>query len=87
MSTRKIVTSAGIFLEMGRRFVDDRLEKANISFSEMWSGVGEGRFWKRKLSKARRRAAKRLCKIGEDDLRKVERGLPGIEREVNWKRW
>ena len=72
---------------MGNRFVEERLARANISFSEMWSCEHEGRFWKRKLSKARRRAAKRLCRYGEDDLRKVERGLAQIEREVNYKGW
>ena len=73
------------YFDMGNRFVEDRLAKANISFSEMWGSEHEGRFWKRKLSKARRRAARRLCKYGEDDLRKVERGLEGIERMCNWK--
>ena len=72
---------------MGRRFVDDRMNKANVSFSEMWSKAHEGRFWKRKLSKARRRVGRRLCRYGEHDLRKVERGLPQIERECNYKRW
>jgi len=72
---------------MGRRFIEARLEKANISFSEMWSSEHEGRYWKRRLSKTRRRAAKRLCKFGEDDLRRVERGLESIERECNWKNW
>jgi len=73
--------------DMGNRFVEDRLACAGISFSEMWSSEHEGRFWKRKLSKARRRAGKRLCRYGEDDLRKVERGLVGIEGTVNWKNW
>ena len=73
--------------DMGRRFINDRIAKANISFSEIWPSAHEGRYWKRKLSKARRKAAKRLCRYGEDDLAKVERGLAQIEREVNWKRW
>jgi hypothetical protein len=73
--------------DMGNRFIEDRLAKANITFSEMWGSAHEGRYWKRKLSKARRRAAKRLCRYGEDDLAKVERGLPGIESNVNWKNW
>ena len=45
---------------MGNRFVEDRLARAQISFSEIWGSEHEGRFWKRKLSKARRREAKRL---------------------------
>jgi len=73
--------------DMGNRFVEDRLARAGISFSEMWASEHEGRFWKRKLSKARRRAGKRLCRYGEDDLRKVERGLVGIEGTANWKNW
>jgi len=76
----------GIF-DMGRRFVEQRMEKAHVNFSALWMRSGNGRFWKRKLSKARRRVAKRLCRYGEDDLRKVERGLPGIEQTCNWKNW
>ena len=43
-----------------------------------WYGMWRhgGRFWKRKLSKARRRW---------NDEHK--RGLLGIERECNWKGW
>jgi hypothetical protein len=72
---------------MGRRFVEQRMEKAHVNFSALWMRSGNGRFWKRKLSKARRRAAKRLCRYGEDDLSKVERGLPQIERICHWKNW
>ncbi len=43
---------------MGNRFVLDRANKANASCFEMWSKAREGRFYKRKLSKARRRAWK-----------------------------
>ena len=77
--------------DMGNRFIHDRLIKAGIqhrrSMSSMWPRPHVGQFWKRKLSKARRKAAKRLCRYGEDDLAKVERGLPGIESNVNWKNW
>ncbi len=86
LSIRIVVTSVGIF-DMGQRFFEDRMNKAGVTFSEMWSKAHEGRFWKRQLSKARRKAAKRLCRYGEDDLAKVERGLAGIEGECNWKRW
>ena len=86
LSIRIVVISAGIF-DMGQRFFEDRMKRAGVSFSEMWSKAHEGRFWKRQLSKARRKAAKRLCRYGEDDLAKVERGLPQIERECNYKRW
>ena len=73
--------------DMGTRFIEQRLANAHVSFSEIWMYPHVGRYWKRKLSKARRKAAKRLCRYGEDNLRKVERGLDGIEGEVNWKRW
>lgn len=73
--------------DMGNRFVEQRLARARISFSEMWGSEHEGRFWKRKLSKARRRVGKRLCRYGEDDLRRIERGLEAIERICNWKNW
>ncbi len=86
LSIRIIVLSVGM-CSMGQRFFEDRMKRAGVTFSEMWSKAHEGRFWKRKLSKARRKAAKRLCRYGEDDLAKVERGLPQIERECNWKRW
>ena len=77
---------AGMY-DMGNRFIEQRLANAHVSFSEIWMRPHVGRFWKRKLSKARRRAARRLCKYGEDDLAKVERGLSGIEQTCNWKNW
>ena len=86
LSIRIVVTSAGIF-EMGNRFIEQRLAKAGVSFSEIWMRPHVGRFWKRQLSKARRKAAKLLCRYGEDDLAKVERGLSGIEQTCNWKNW
>jgi hypothetical protein len=87
MTTLQRVKVVVILGDMGNRFVEERLTRANISFSEMWGSEHEGRFWKRKLSKARRRASKRLCRYGEDDLSKVERGLPQIERICHWKNW
>ena len=72
---------------MGNRFFQDRMAKANVSFSEMWGSAHEGRFWKRKLSKARRRAGKRLCRYGEDDLKMVERGVTQYESTCNYKNW
>lgn len=49
-----------------------------ISFSQCWSDTpGEGRFWKRKLSKARRRAWRDPH----------QRGLAGLESTVNYKTW
>lgn len=53
----------------------------------MWIKPHAGRYIKRRLSKARRRAARRLCRYGENDLAKVERGLRAAESECDWKGW
>ena len=53
-----------------------------ISFSQTWSGkAGNGRYWKRQLSKARRRYWKMLLRFG------YARYPTRIEREVNYKGW
>jgi len=52
------------------------------SFSEVWPGVGTGRYWKRRLSKARRRAWKQGRVVGNP-----YRGQLGVEGEVNWRTW
>jgi hypothetical protein len=64
---------------MGNRFVKDRMEKANVTFSQMWPSPHEGRYWKRMMSKARRRAWK-------------QRGIEGTpinkyESFCNYKGW
>jgi hypothetical protein len=43
---------------MGNRFVKDRIKKAGVTFSQMWVAAHMGRYWKRAMSKARRRAWK-----------------------------
>lgn len=43
---------------MSQRFREERCKRAHASYTQMWLGVGEGRYWKRQLSKARRRAWK-----------------------------
>ena len=43
---------------MGRRFIKDRLTKSHARAHEIWVSAHEGRYWKRMLSKARRRAWK-----------------------------
>jgi len=48
-----------------------------LSFTQVWSGRGIGRWWKRRLSKVRRRAWRDPH----------QRGLAGIESTVNWKDW
>lgn len=57
--------------EFGKRI------SSHASFTDRWSGRGIGRFWKRQLSKARRRAWKDPHK----------RGLMNYEHECNWKSW
>lgn len=52
---------------MGNRFVKDRMRKANVSFSQLWVGLHQGRYWKRQLSKARRRAWKQDSIEGKPD--------------------
>lgn len=51
------------------------------SWSSQWPGIHQGRYWKRKLSKARRRAWKSEVLYGH------YRSTAGIERECNWKTW
>jgi len=53
------------------------------SFTCQWAGRGTGRWWKRKLSKVRRRAWKDVELRG----RRVPRGVDGIETECNYKTW
>ena len=52
-----------------------------LSFTQVWPGRGEGRYMKRRLSKARRKYAKQMIKHG--------RGKEPVtlESEVNWKGW
>lgn len=57
--------------EFGKR-IDE-----HCSWTGRWPSRGEGRYWKRCLSKARRRAWKDAHK----------RGLLRYERECNWKTW
>ena len=65
---------------MGNRYFSEL--PRYVHFTQTWGNKrGMGRYWKRQLSKARRRASK-----AEIDGRKV-RGLAGIESEVNWKGW
>lgn len=47
----------------------------------VWRSVGLGRWIKRRLSKARRQAAKAELRGDRP------RGVRGIESEANWKAW
>ena len=49
----------------------------HVTFTGRWGSRGEGRYWKRGLSKARRRAWRDPH----------QRGLLHYERECNWKNW
>jgi len=51
-----------------------------LSGTHVWS-EGQGRFWKRQLSKARRRAWKYEVRTGKP------LNITSIESEVNWKGW
>jgi len=46
-----------------------------------WPGIGTGREWKRRLSKARRRFIKMRLR-GFRDKEPI-----GLESEINWKTW
>lgn len=48
------------------------------SYKVTWHSAGEGRYWKRLLSKVRRKAWKH-----EDH----QRSLPSMESNVNYKNW
>lgn len=65
---------------MGNRFFNER-GGSHVSFSQKWGTVGEGRYWKRRLSKARRRQIKM-------ELRGHPSKEPtGLEARVNYKNW
>ncbi len=49
-----------------------------LGIGQIWASAHEGKFWKRLLHKARRRAWR---------SEGHERGLAGIESTVNWKNW
>ena len=62
---------------MGNRFVIERMERAHANCFDMWIHPHIGRYYKRKLSKARRRAWKE----------KSDKHLTNWESECNWKGW
>jgi len=43
---------------MGNRFVLERMEKAHARCYQLWAGLHQGKYWKRQMHKARRRAWK-----------------------------
>jgi len=54
-----------------------------VSFCATWPSRHLGRWMKRRLSKARRRAAKAEL----NGYKNPERGLASVESETNWKLW
>lgn len=50
-----------------------------------WPGPGIGRFWKRQLSKSRRRYARALCRYEAGHTTRMPRISWGIESIVNYK--
>lgn len=59
-----------------------RRNRGAFHYMNQWPGIGQGRYWKRRLSKARRHAWK-----NEVFYEHRSRNLAGIERMVNWKTW
>jgi len=65
-------------ITLGNRFREYRAKKAGVTFTGLWRNAHEGRWYKRKLHKARRQAWKR--------------GVEGVpdnwyESMCNWKGW
>lgn len=67
---------------MGRRFYDDGPEYAG--WCDRWYTPGIGRYYKRQLSKARRRQARLEL---EGDYRRAGSRGRWAESECNYKRW
>jgi len=57
--------------------MSNTIRREPYRWTNRWPGEHVGRYVKRRLSKARRRAWKDAH----------ERGLVGAEREANWKTW
>lgn len=70
---------------MGNRFFTNRIYPGR-TFSSVWPAEHIGRYWKRQLSKARRRFAKQICRDGERAYCHMQ-GLIRYETEVNYKTW
>lgn len=65
---------------MGNRFFNSRGDWY-VSFSEKWGKPGQGKYWKKKLNKARRKKAKLECRGIRGKSNKV------LESLVNYKMW
>jgi hypothetical protein len=72
---------------MGQRaWIEFEEKYPYLGCSARWSGAGMGRFWKRQLSKSRRRNAQSKIRyeLGIDSRLREQ---IGYERECNWKLW
>ena len=59
---------------MGNRFYNEILRKAHVRFTQTWGNVpGNGRYWKRQLSKARRRYVKQMLRYDAAKSRQASR--------------
>lgn len=65
---------------MGNRFFNERIPEGK-RFCDLWGKPGNGRYWKRKLSKARRKAAKQRLQGNR------ARDPVALESTVNYKTW
>lgn len=71
---------------MGNRFFEDRYPSW-LSSTQVWGNKpGTGRWYKRRLSKTRRKWAKLYCCIDERAYRHMG-NLLYWEGECNWKGW
>lgn len=71
---------------MGQRFTEES-RPPRVPFMHTWGNkVGTGRWYKRQLSKARRRFGKALVRYGEQAYRHAG-CLAGVESETSWRGW
>ena len=64
---------------MGNRFREYRTRNAQVDFTQLWRSEHDGRYWKRKLSKAHRQAWKQQGIEGKP--------INKYESFCNWKGW
>ena len=59
----------------------------HVTLWQTWGNKsGWGRFWKRKLNRARRQFGRAYCREGERAYQHMQ-GLPMLESEVRYKLW
>jgi hypothetical protein len=65
-----------------RKWLEFEAKYSYLNCTCCWPGRGQGRWWKRQLSKARRREAKERIRGAQHP-----RGSLRYETECNWKAW